>query len=140
MRFDNLDERMAGFQERVTIMRERRRLCEKYESRMGRRTRSGRPFEEHRCRDMPYGYRIRRYGLPVDGQDWSAVAPFVWTVVRTETPDDWIEGDDYVGLMLGISASEPRFCPWCGDALGRAHELIRGWDGKTGIPTKEDFS
>lgn len=54
-------------------------------------------------------------------------------------PDDWIEGDDYVGPMLGISTSEPRFCPWCGDALGRAHELIRGWDGKTGILTKEDF-
>lgn len=106
---------------------------------MGHRTRSGRLFEEHRCAEMPYGYRIRRYACANNPYDRDILPCFTWTIVRVEVPDYWIEGDECQAVQLNSPGAEPCFCPWCGESLGRLPDLIRGWDGRSGILMREDF-
>lgn len=110
----------------------RRAMADRAMEAMGPRTRSGRPYEEHRCAEMPYGYRIRRYGLPTNRFDTDMLPCFVWTIVRLEVPDYWIEGDECQGMALGTPGTEPCFCPWCGEPLRRLPDAIRGWRGSYG--------
>lgn len=139
MRFCDIDERDMRRSERIRLARERNDMRARAEARMGHRTTSGRPFEEHRCAEMPYGYRIRRYACANNPYDRDILPCFTWTIVRVEVPDYWIEGDECQAVQLNSPGAEPCFCPWCGVSLGRLPDLIRGWDGKAGILTKEDF-
>lgn len=139
MDWTRLDERMRSREEWCRIARERRDLVAKAEAAMGHRTRSMRPFEEHRCAEMPDMYRIRRYAAANNPYDHDILPTYVWCIVRVEVPDYWIEGDECQSLTLNGPAAEPSFCPWCGKHLVRLPDLIRGWDGRTGVLTGEDF-
>lgn len=96
------------------------------ERRMGMRTVYGRRYEEHRCGMAPHGWRLRRYSLPNNPYDRDIIAPFVWVLVRTEPPDDWLDGYECSATLNG-ARDEPRFCPWCGAPLDRMPDALRGW-------------
>lgn len=95
------------------------------EARMTHRTDMGRRFEEHRCPDMPRGWRVRRYG-PEVGRWWTAHVPYCWEVVRINHCDEWLDDEESAAPVTGL-ASEPTYCPWCGVELKRCDEAIRGW-------------
>ena len=96
------------------------------ESRMRERTRLGRKYEEHRCGMAPYGWRLRRYAAPTNPAQRDMVVPYVWVLVRTEPPDDWLDGYECSATLNGVR-DEPRFCPWCGAHLDRCPDELRGW-------------
>lgn len=139
MRFCDLDMRDRPLRKRAALERTRQNMRLRAEGRMGHRTRSGRPFEEHRCAEMPHGYRIRRYSCANNPYDRDLLPCFTWTIVRVEVPDYWIEGDECQAVTLNSPSAEPGFCPWCGERLARLPDLLRGWDGRSGVLTKEDF-
>ena len=68
--------------------------------------------EERTCRMEPTG----------DGS-------VVCSACRTEYTSRWLHEGEYV----------ERYCPNCGASLGRLPDLLRGWDGRSGILTREDF-
>lgn len=139
MRFDELDIRERPLHKRAAIARTRENMRRRAEESMGHRTGNGRPFEEHRCAEIPCGYRIRRYSCANNPYDRDLLPCFTWTIVRVEVPDYWIEGDECQAVQLNSPGTEPNYCPWCGKPLHRLPDLLRGWDGKTGVLTKEDF-
>lgn len=130
MNWRNFDAMDMTARERRTFLRALRRLADEATEPMRCVTKSNRRYEEHRCREMPYGYTIRRYGLPTNRFDIDLIPSFVWTIVRLEVPDYWIDGDECHGLALGTAGTEPNFCPWCGERLMHLPEPIRGWDGR----------
>lgn len=133
-RWDRLDERALPRRERIRAERERMGLATAAQSRMGLRTRAGRPYEEHRCAEMPARWRVRRYGLACNPFDRDQLPTFTWAVVSVEVPDGWIEGDECQGVALGHGTDEPQFCPWCGETFPRLPDGLRGWEGPEVIP------
>ena len=89
---------------------------------------SGRKYEEHRCGMTPPGWAVRRYAAP-GPRDRTVLPCYVWCMVRTEPPDDWLEDAGVDGTLNG-KAAEPRFCPWCGAPLPHAPSVLRGWAGR----------
>lgn len=140
MRWSHVDERDMGRSERIRPARERNDMRVRAESRTGHRTTSGRPFEEHRRAEMPYGHRIRRYACANNPCDRDIPPCLTWAIARVEVPDHRIEGDERRAVQPNSPSAEPSFRPWRGAPSGRPPDPIRGWDGKIGIPTKEDFS
>jgi len=103
-----------------------RRLAEQA---MTHRTQAGRRFEEHRCGMAPWGWRLRRFAAPNNPYDSDQLPCYVWAVVRTEPPDDWVDGYECHSTVTG-KGQEPHFCPWCGAPLKWLPDKLRGWCGR----------